>query len=99
LSVWTDVAMDFVEGFSRVNGKLVIITVIDRFSKYAHFIPIGHPYTTTTTTQAFFNMIVRLHSVPSSIISGPDPVFTGRFWRVLFTLAGVKLQLSFAFHP
>jgi hypothetical protein len=47
-SIWADVAMDFVEGFPRVNGKTVVPTVVDHFSKYAHFVPLAHPYTATT---------------------------------------------------
>lgn len=41
-SVWSDVVMDFIEGFPKVNGKSVVLTVVDRFSKFAHFIPLGH---------------------------------------------------------
>jgi hypothetical protein len=97
-TVWTDVAMDFVEGFPRINGKSVIITVVDRFCKYAHFILIRHPYAATTVAQTFFDMIVHLHGVHSSIVSDHDLVFTRWFWRELFTLANVKLQLSSTFH-
>jgi len=42
--VWTDIAMDFVEALPRVHGKSVILTVVDRFSKYCHFLPLAHPY-------------------------------------------------------
>jgi len=97
--VWADVAMDFVEGFPRINGKSVILTVVDRFSKYGHFIPLGHPYTATTVAKAFFDIVVRLHGIPCSIVSDRDPVFTSQFWRELFQLAGVKLHMSSAFHP
>jgi hypothetical protein len=53
--------MDFVEGFLRVHGKSVVLTVVDRFSKYAHFITLGHPYTVTLVAHAFFAEIMRLH--------------------------------------
>jgi hypothetical protein len=82
----------------EVAGKSVILTVVDRFSKYAHFIPLGHPYTATSVARAFFDSIVRLHEFPS-IVSDRDPVFTGNVWRDLFGLAGVKLRMSTAFHP
>jgi hypothetical protein len=75
--VWTDISLDFIEGLPKVGGKSVVLTVVDRFSKYAHFIALGHPYTAASVVRAFFNGIVRLHGFPSSIVSGRDPMFTG----------------------
>jgi hypothetical protein len=46
--------MDFIEGFPKVGGKSVILTVVDRFSKFAHFITLGHPYSATSVAKAFF---------------------------------------------
>jgi hypothetical protein len=54
----------------------VLLTVVDQFSKYAHFIPLGHPYTATSVARAFFTDIVCLHGFPKSIVSDRDPVFT-----------------------
>jgi len=73
--------------------------VVDRFSKYAHFIALGHPYTAFSVARAFFDGIVRLHGFPSSVVSDRDPAFTGHVWRDLFKMAGVKLRMSTAFHP
>jgi hypothetical protein len=82
--VWADISMDFIEGLPKVGGKSVILTVVDRFSKYAHVIALGHPYTAASVAHTFFDDIVRLHGFPSSIVSDRDPVFTGHVWRDLF---------------
>jgi len=97
--VWADISMDFIDGLPKVHGKSVILTVVDRFSKYAHFIALSHSYTAASVARTFFEGIVRLHGFPNSIVSDRDPVFTSNLWRDLFKLAGVKLRLSTAFHP
>jgi hypothetical protein len=97
--VWADIGMDFIEALPRVNGKSVILTVVDRFSKYCHFIPLAHPYPAESVAQVFFAEIVRLHGVPQSIVSDRDPVFTSIFRRELLRLTGTKLAMSSAFHP
>lgn len=76
----------------------MVLTIIDRFSKYAHFIPLGHPYTASSVAKAFFDNIVRLHGVHSSMVSDQDPAFTSSFWTELFCLTSVKLRLSSTFH-
>jgi hypothetical protein len=97
--VWTDVALDFIEALSRVRGKSAILTVVDRFSKYYHFIPLAHPYSAESVAQAFFAEIVRLHGVPQYMVSDRDAVFTSTFWRELMWLMGTKLHITLAFHP
>ncbi|KAF0916505.1 hypothetical protein E2562_007584 [Oryza meyeriana var. granulata] len=98
-AVWTDIGLDFVEALPRVGGKSVILTVVDRFSKYCHFIPLAHPYSAESVAQAFFTDIVRLHGMPQSMVSDRDPVFTSMFWRELMRLMGAKLHMTTAFHP
>ncbi|KAL2230611.1 UNVERIFIED_CONTAM: Retrovirus-related Pol polyprotein from transposon gypsy [Sesamum indicum] len=43
--------------------------------------------------------IVRLHNIPTSIVSDRDPQFTSHFWGSLQTALGTKLHFSTAFHP
>lgn len=97
--IWTDIGLDFVEALPRIGGKSVILTVVDRFSKYCHFIPLAHPYSAESVAHAFFAEIVRLHGVPQSMVSDRDPVFTSAFWHELMRLTGTKLHMSTAFHP
>jgi hypothetical protein len=82
-AVWADIAMDFIEALPRVHGKTTILSVVDRFSKYCHFIPLAHPYTAESVAQAFFTDTVRLHGIPQSIISDRDSLFTSSFWSEL----------------
>ena len=98
-AVWTDIGLDFVEALPKVRGKSVILTVVDRFSKYCHFIPLAHPYSAESVAQAFFADIVRLHGMPQSLVSDRDPIFTSTFWRELMRLMGAKLHMTTAFHP
>lgn len=97
--VWADISMDFIEGFPKVGGKSIVLIVVDRFSKYGHFIALGHPYSAASVSKAFFDKIVKLHGLPCSMVSDRDTVFTRQFWTELFTIARVKLQMSSAFHP
>ena len=42
---------------------------------------------------------MRLHGVPSSIVSDRDPLFTSEFWRSLQRALGTQQRLSTAYHP
>lgn len=43
---WLSISMDFIEGFPLSMGYNVIWVVVDRLTKYAHLLPLKHPYTT-----------------------------------------------------
>jgi hypothetical protein len=94
-----DVSMNFIEGLLSSNGYIVILVVVDRFTKYSHFLPIKHPYTATSITQVFLDNVVKLHVIPKSIICDRDKVFTSSFWTALFKLLKTGLELCSTYHP
>lgn len=98
-TIWSDVSMDFIEGLPVSAGKSVILVVVDRFSKAAHFIALAHPYSALSVAQAYLDNIYKLHGCPSSIVSDRDAIFTSEFWREFFALQGVSLKMSTAYHP
>lgn len=96
---WHTISWDFVEGLPSSQGYQVILVVIDKFTKFAHFLPLKHPYTALQVAQVFFNQVYRLHGMPTRIISDRDPVFTCLFWQELFRLSDTILNMSSARHP
>lgn len=97
--VWLNVSMDFIEGLPTSGGKSVIFVVVDRLSKYAHFIMLSHPCTALKVAQMYLDNVYKLHGMPWSIVSDKDTVFPNIFWQGLFAVHGVDLLLSSSYHP
>ena len=54
------VSMDFIDGLPTSGHANCIMVVVDKLSKFAHFIPLHHPYTAQHVAQAFLDNIERI---------------------------------------
>jgi len=93
------ISLDFVEGLPRSGQVDSILVVVDKYSKFAHFIALRRPFSALSVAKVFMEHVYKLHGLPTSIISDRDRVFTGKLWKELFALAGVTLRISSACHP
>ena len=91
--------MDFVEGLPPSGSANALLVVVDKLSKFAHFIPLRHPFTAAIVARLFMDNIYQLHGMPLAIISDRDRIFTSAFWKTLFSIAGTTLRMSSAYHP
>jgi hypothetical protein len=76
---WKVIRMDFIEGLPKSQKFDTILVVIDKFTRYAHFVPLAHPFSAMHVAQAFVDNIYKLHRLPNNIISDRDIIFTSAF--------------------
>lgn len=91
--------MDFVDGLPNSQGKSIIYVVVDRLSKYTHFVALKYSYSAITVAQEFLENIFKLHGMPTSIVCDRDPTFRSNIWRELFCIQGTIFNLNSAYHP
>ena len=97
---WEMINMDFITGLPRTQRKYDSIWVIvDRLTKSAHFLPVRTTYSAEDYARLYVREIVRLHGVPTSIISDRGAQFTANFWRSFQKGLGTQVNLSTTFHP
>ena len=96
---WQDIAMDFIADLPPSASFDSIWVVIDRLTKYAHFIPVNTSYTAPRLAKIYLQSIFWLHGFPSSIVCDRDPKFTSSFWQELFRASGTTFNMSSAYHP
>jgi hypothetical protein len=66
---WHSIAMDFIEGLPKSESMDCILVVVDRFSKYNHFLSMFHPFSAAKVVKLFLDNIYKLHGMLHSIVS------------------------------
>ena len=91
--------MDSNEGLPISDGKDKILVVVDRLTKYAHFIGVKRTASAKETAESFCKNIYKLHGFPKIIVSDRDAKFKGNFWREFFKQIGTTLNKISSSHP
>ncbi|GJU23369.1 putative reverse transcriptase domain-containing protein [Tanacetum coccineum] len=97
---WERIAMDFFTKLPKTSsGHDIIWVIMDRLTKFSHFLPMREEYKMDRLARLYLNKIVARHGVPISIISDRDSRFTSRFWQTMQEALGIRLDMSTAYHP
>jgi hypothetical protein len=99
LKPWESIGMDFIGPFPESEGYNHLWVVVCRLTGMVHLIPIRTDTTAKELSWIYIRELVRLHGLPSSIVSDRDSKFTSAWWRELHRVLGAKLLMSTSFHP
>ncbi|MCO5577641.1 hypothetical protein L7F22_031472 [Adiantum nelumboides] len=92
--------MDFIFGLPKTSSENEgIWTIVDRFSKQAHFIPVRKQIAMEQMSKTFLVTAFKYHGIPRSIVSDRDPRMTRLFWRALWQNLHSTLRFSSSYHP
>jgi hypothetical protein len=56
-------------GLPQSRNANCIFVVVDKFTKYAHFLPLKHPFIAASVAKLFLDNVYKLHGLPLSIVS------------------------------
>ena len=76
---WSHVSLDFVTGLPPSDGHTVILTIVDRFSKMTHFVPLPKLPSAKETAQLVLEHVFRVHGLPRDVVSDRGPQFASAF--------------------
>ncbi len=96
---WSHISLDFVTGLPPSQGNTVVLTVVDRFSKATHFIPLPKIPSARETAVAVIDNVFRNHGLPMDVVSDRGPQFISKFWKEFCRLLGATVSLSSGYHP
>ncbi|GJS45866.1 putative reverse transcriptase domain-containing protein [Tanacetum coccineum] len=97
---WDNIMMDFITKLPKsLQGFDTIWVIVDRLTKYAHFLSIRENDPLDKLARLYLNRIVVRHGIPVSIICDRDGRFTSNFWKSFQKALGAELSMSTAYHP
>ena len=82
--IWDDISMEFINRLPLFKGVDSILVVVDRLSKYGHFIGLRHSFLVHSMATIFVREVVPLHGFPNSIVSDRDKIFMSHFLAIPF---------------
>jgi len=97
--LWSHISANFITKLLLAQEYNLILVVVDRLTKMAHFIPTMEKTTVEGLARLFKDNVWKLHSLLESIISNRGLQFAVGVMRELNAILGIESKLSTVFHP
>ncbi len=96
---WSHITIDFVTNLPNSSGITTILTVVDRFSKSCHLIPLPKLPSALEMAETLCNYVFRFYGLPEDIVSDRGPQFTSQVWSAFFRLLNINVSLTSGYQP
>ena len=96
---WKSISIDFITDLPSSQDYDAILTVVDRFTKMAHFLPCRKTFSSQETANLVMREVFKHHGLPDEIISDRGPQFIAKFWTHLLEILRISRKLSSSYHP
>ncbi|WAR56379.1 hypothetical protein PtB15_7B227 [Puccinia triticina] len=96
---WTDISYDLITDLPESRSHDSILTVVDRLTKMAHFIPCRKSMNAEQLADLMAEHVWKLHSTPKTIVSDRGSIFVSQITLELDNRLGIRLQPSTVYHP
>jgi hypothetical protein len=90
--------MDLIVGLPKSGGYDAILTVVDRYTKAAIFIPTSSDFTAESLANIFFDKVVSRGFLPLKFITDRDPRLILSFWKTITARLGIDHRKTAAYH-
>ena len=96
--------MNFITKLPRSKNEIIgiiydnILIIVNKFSKYAHFIAFKKTYNAKQLKYIILNKLIHYHGIFKKIMSDKNKLFIFNYWRILILMLEIKLKMSTAYH-
>ena len=96
---WHTVALDLIGPLPESQGYDAILTVIDKFTKKAFFLPTTSMVMSMGTAKLYQDHVFHEHGLPKKMISDRGTQFLSHFMKELQIMLKIEQKPSTAYHP
>ena len=95
----TELSLDFIIELSMIsNENNVILTIIDRFSKYVKIVSEKKTFSIEKWSSFYWKYIFKNWKTSARLINDRDSKFNSDFWKAVFNQCDIKLKIITAYH-